>query len=103
LPRARTYRERSMALYDPQQHRSHVFLYGRDPGTFSLSYLAMALCVLGYPDQALQRSAEALTLGQTRAHPYSLALALTYPAVVHQFRRDSQAVSEQAEAGMTLA
>ncbi len=103
LARARAYLERSMALYDPQQHRSHVFLYGRDPGTFSLSYLAMALCVLGYPDQVLQRSAEALTLGQTRAHPYSLALALTYTAVVHQFRRDSQAVSAQAEAGMTLA
>jgi class 3 adenylate cyclase/predicted ATPase len=103
LTPARVYLERSMTLYDPQQHRSHVFLYGRDPGTFSLSYLAMALCLLGYPDQALQRSAEALTLGQTRAHPYSLALVLTYMAVIHQFRRESQAVSEQAEASTTLA
>ncbi len=103
LARARAYLERSMALYDPQQHHTHVFLYGRDPGTFSLSYLAMALCLLGHPDQALQRSTEALTLGQTRAHPYSLTLALTYTAVIHQFRRESQAVCEQAEAGMTLA
>jgi TOMM system kinase/cyclase fusion protein len=103
LTRARAYLERSMALYDPQQHRTHVFLYGRDPGTFSLSYLAMALCLLGYPDQALQRSAEAVTLAQTRAHPYSLTLVLTYTAVIHQFRRESQAVSEQAEASMTLA
>jgi predicted ATPase len=63
----------------------------------------MALCLLGYPDQALQRSAEAVTLAQTRAHPYSLTLVLTYTAVIHQFRRESQAVSEQAEASMTLA
>jgi predicted ATPase len=103
LPGARDYLERSMALYDPQQHHAHVVLYGRDPGTFSLSYLAMALCLLGYPDQALQRSAEALTLAQARAHPYSLALTLTYSAVLHQFRRESQTVVEQAETGMTLA
>jgi predicted ATPase len=103
LTRAREYLEHSMALYDSQQHRTHVLLYGRDPGAFSLSYLAMALCLLGYPDQALRRSAEALSLGQTRAHPYSLALALTYTAVVRQFRRESQAVCEQAEATMALA
>ena len=103
LTRARASLERSMALYDPQQHRAHALLYGRDPGAFSLSYLAMAFCLLGYPDQALRTSAEALSLGQTRAHPYSLALALTYLAVVHQFRRESQAASEQAEASLTLA
>ncbi len=44
-----------------------------------------------------------MTLAQTRAHPYSLTLVLTYTAVIHQFRRESPAVSEQAEAGMTLA
>jgi class 3 adenylate cyclase len=103
LIRARAYLDRSMALYDPERHRGHVFLYGRDPGTFSLSYLAMTLCLLGYPDQALRRSAEALTLGQTRAHLYSLAPVLTYTAVIHQFRWESQAVSEQAEASMMLA
>jgi hypothetical protein len=103
LTPARTSLEQSMALYNPLQHHGHVVLYGRDPGAFSLSYLAMVLCVLGYPDQALQRSAEALTLAKARAHPYSLALTLTYTAVLHQFRREPQAVIEQAETGMALA
>jgi TOMM system kinase/cyclase fusion protein len=103
LTQARASLEQSMVLYDPEQHHAHVVLYGRDPGTFALSYLAMVLCVLGYPDQALQRSAEALTLARARAHPYSLALTLTYSAVLHQFRREASAVVEQAETGMTLA
>ena len=35
----------------------------------------MTLWWLGYPDQALQRSHEALTLAQELAHPFSLAFA----------------------------
>ena len=44
--------EQGIALYDPQQHRSHPFLYGHDPGVCCLSYAALALWLLGYPDQA---------------------------------------------------
>ena len=29
---ARTHLEQGIALYDPQQHRSHAFRYGQDPG-----------------------------------------------------------------------
>ena len=36
-------------------------------------YGAWTLWYLGYPDQALQRSREAIALAQERAHPYSLA------------------------------
>jgi predicted ATPase len=42
-------------------------------------------------------------LGQTRAHLYSLTLVLTYTAVIHQCRRESQAVCEHAEASTALA
>ena len=52
---ARAHLEQGIALYDPQQHRSHAFLYGQDPGVMCLSYAALVLWYLGYPDQALQR------------------------------------------------
>jgi hypothetical protein len=39
-------------------------------------YAALALWVLGYPDQALARSHEALTIAQERSHPFSVAMAL---------------------------
>jgi hypothetical protein len=41
-----------------------------------LTYDAMALWLLGYPQQALRRSHEALTVAENAAHPYSLAFAL---------------------------
>ena len=52
-------------------------LYGYDPGVMCLSYAAWALWFLGYPDQALKRSQEALTLARELSHPFSLAVALT--------------------------
>jgi predicted ATPase len=94
-----------MALYDPQQHRSHIFLYGygQDPGATSLYYAALALWYLGYPDQALQRSQQAVTLAQDLSHPFSLAFALEGMAEIYQFRREAQRTQERAEALMTLS
>ena len=63
-----------IALYDPQQHRAHAFRYGQDPGVFCRAYAAVTLWWLGYPDQALQRSHEALTLARELAHPFSLGI-----------------------------
>ena len=59
---ARAHLEQSLALYDPRQHHSHTFLYGQDPGIACLSVLFSVLWVLGYPDQALQKSRDAITL-----------------------------------------
>src|SRR5262249_48796762 len=61
------------------------------------------LWFLGYPEQALTRSAEALTLAHELSHPHTMALALTHTAMVHQYRREAQRVQERAEAVMTLA
>jgi class 3 adenylate cyclase/predicted ATPase len=95
--------EQGIALYDPQQHHSHVFLYGQDPGVACLSFAAWALWHLGYPDQALKRIHEALTLAQEIAHPFSRGLALVWAAVLHQFRGEAQATQEWAEAAITFS
>jgi class 3 adenylate cyclase/predicted ATPase len=100
---ARAHLEQGMALYDPQQHRSHAFVYGQDPGVVCRSLAAWPIWMLGYPDQALQSTNEALTLARELAHPFSLAIALNIAAVFHQFRREAQAVQERAEALMTLS
>jgi predicted ATPase len=59
--------------------------------------------VLGYPDQALQSIHEALTLAQELTHPYSLVYALSMGVLVHQFRREAQAVRERAEELIALS
>ncbi len=95
--------EQGMAHCAPQQHRSHALLYGLDPGVVCLSFAAWALWHLGYPDQALKRSQEALTLAQEIAHPVHLGFAHFFAAALHQCRREAQATQERAEAVITLA
>jgi predicted ATPase len=100
---AREHLEQGIALYDLQQHRSHAFLYGQDPGVACRSHAARVLWHLGYPDQALKRSHEALSLAQELSHPFSLAYALSFAAWSHQSRREGQAAQERAEAAITLS
>jgi predicted ATPase len=40
---AQAHLEQSLTLYDAQRHYSQVFLHGRDPGVFGLSYVAWVL------------------------------------------------------------
>jgi tetratricopeptide (TPR) repeat protein len=72
-------------------------------GVFGFARLATDLWSLGYPDQALQRSHEALTLARELAHPASVATALYFAAMVHARRREWQRTYEQAEAALGLA
>jgi predicted ATPase len=103
FPLSRSHLEQGMTLYDTQQHRSHAFLYVRDPGVDCYSYAAWVLWILGYPDQALKRNNDALTLAHELSHPFSLASALGFASWLHQLRREGQATQEQAEAAMTLS
>jgi predicted ATPase len=100
---ARAHLEQGMALYHPQQHRSHAFLYGYDSGVHCRAFEALALWYLGYPDQALRRIHDALTLAPELSHPFSLALALVFAAWLHQLRREAQVVQERAAAVIALA
>ena len=85
---ARDHLERGIALYDRQHYHRHTMLFGVDLGVSLLAWLPHSLWHLGYPEQALQRSHAALTLAQELSHPYSLAFALDYTAMLHQFRRE---------------
>jgi predicted ATPase len=87
-----------------QQHHSLACLSGfpGDLGVFCLCFVAHTLWHLGYPDQAHTRISEALTLAQKLAHPYSLALALDYGAMLYQFRHDRHRAQASTEAAMTL-
>jgi predicted ATPase len=97
---ARAHLEQGIALSDPQQRRSYAV---HTPTVACLAYGAWALWHLGYPDQALQRMAEARIIAQDLFHPLSSALALHFSATLHQFRREAPAAQGWAEAAMTLA
>jgi tetratricopeptide (TPR) repeat protein len=100
---ARGHLEQGVAVYDPQQHDTHDLLYKADPWLGCLGALSVTLWFLGYPDQARQRSTEAIALAQTLSHPYSLARVLVHAAYLHWFCRDWLQLQEQAEALRTIA
>jgi predicted ATPase len=59
--------------------------------------------MLGYPDQALQRSRETLARPQELSHAFSLAYALDFAARIHQLRREGQPTQAQAQALIALS
>ena len=66
-------------------------------------YSAWALWFLGFPDRALERIEAGLALGQRLAHAHSLAFALNFAALLHNFRREFAAARRRAEAAIDLA
>ncbi len=103
FPAARAHLEQGLAVYDPQQHDTHDLLYEADPWLGCLGALSMTLWFLGYPDQALQRSTEALAQAHELSHPYSLARVLVDAAYLHWFCREWSRLRERAEALRALA
>ena len=103
LPAARQHLEEAIARYTPDQRRAPVFRIGHDPGVACRAFAARTLWLLGYPDQALAHIHEALTLAHELSHPFSLAFARCWAAIVSQFRRDVPAVHEHAEAAVALS
>jgi predicted ATPase len=95
----REHTEQGLALYDPHEHRSHALRYaGHDPGVCCRYHSAVALWLLGCPDQAVAMAHDAVRLATELAQPISLAIALGYLSFLHQFRGEARLAQEQAEA-----
>lgn len=95
--------EQGMALYKPQYHHAQVRLYGHDFGVLCFALAANILWILGYPDHALKRLAQALNLAQELSFPFSLGYVYIMAAWLHTYRREGRAAQTWADAAVTLA
>nr|WP_244421592.1 hypothetical protein [Mesorhizobium alhagi] len=77
-------------------------LYGINMSTFCRAYISHCDWHLGYPDGALQTAEEGLVIAREGARPFSIAIALAYLAMLHQFRREPEAALEAAEEARSL-
>ena len=92
LELARTHLEQAIARHDAQQgYTTLLDSSGSNRGLYARGYLIWVLSVLGYLDQALQHSREALGLARDFARPYDLAHVLTFVMRAYQSRRELQA------------
>lgn len=92
------------SLYDPE--RDEATLVSPFAGAFESvmhGFPARILAMLGWQDRALARAREGVELARQRDHPYSLAQALSYEALVHESRGDLGAFREVAAEMMTVA
>ena len=74
-----------------------------DPGVACCFYAALALWVLGYPEQAIKRIRESLSLADKLSHPSSSVFALSGAAWAHRLLRDEQAVQRYSEMALALS
>jgi predicted ATPase len=102
---ARTHLEQGLPLYDPQRHATPqtAIVGAQNDGVGCRTLLAVVLWTLGYPEQAVQRSQEALTMAHALEHPYGLGFTLFQSARFHFYRREWQTAQANAEAVLALA
>jgi len=85
--------------YGGPSHPALALFAGPDLGVFSRSYLSHLLAQMGQDDLAAAASDETIALARKLAHPFSLAIALDYAAMMHVFRQESKlALSRAGEA-----
>jgi hypothetical protein len=99
---AQPHQEQVFALYDPQRD-SRRYAVLPDPRVQCLYYASVTLWHLGYPDQALKKSQDAITLATGLSHPFILAQALGFAAQFHSLRQEWQLARARAEEVITLS
>jgi predicted ATPase/class 3 adenylate cyclase len=101
---ARTHLELSYSLDDPAQYQAQAVPYfGCDLAVHTLMYTSWNLCVLGFPDQAVETVDKAMGLARELTHPFSLCMALHGSGFVHCVLGEAKAASNNADALCQIA
>ena len=88
---------KALEVFGGGSHSALTLFTGPDIGVFCRSYLSHVLWHLGLPDQAARKSQEAIAEARRLSHPFSLAVALNYAAMLHLFRREGAETLSRAE------
>jgi predicted ATPase len=92
-----------VALYNPDKQRPHTTRNVQDPAVASRTHLAIAIELLGYPDQAAKMISAVLSQAREISHPFSLAYALNGAAMLSQIRREVDLTRKYADATLLLS
>ncbi len=103
LPIAYHYLQRTMLFYHSYKSESPTYLSAQDTAIYCLTRMSYVLWVLGYPDQALVKSQEGISLSQELALPHNLAYTSTFAAGLRMFYREDQVAQQCAEEAKRLA
>ena len=90
LSGARDHLERALALRDVPTFVEGLVRYGPDSNVLCLTSLSEVLLTLGYPDQSLRRSYEAMGVVRRESDPFSFAMAVMFAVQAHCVRREAE-------------
>jgi predicted ATPase len=94
--------ERSISFCEDNRSAAYLDLSAQDPQVHVRLYDGLALCFLGFPDQALRLCADARRYADVSQHPFSEAMAQTISLRVHQLRGEIAIVADKANAAIAL-
>jgi predicted ATPase len=103
LVAARAHPEQGIALYDPEWGRPATSRHDFNCAENCHSLLSCVCWLLGYPEQALRHSEQAIAIAEDVSHPFSRGVALTWAAALHQLRGEPRRTQELAETSLALA
>jgi class 3 adenylate cyclase/tetratricopeptide (TPR) repeat protein len=104
LTEARERLETSLEMLDgPELYVEERKLYGTDPGVACAAHLGLALWHLGEPALADERMSQAIARAESIDHPFSIAAALSYAALLGLLRRDAGATMRLGQRAFDLA
>lgn len=95
--------ESALQIHDPEFHRLHAVRYGLDPLVCCQAYLAYTNLFLGYSEEALRKSDDAVAAARSLAHPYSIAFSLAFAAFVRQNLDMTNATREFANMAIAVS
>lgn len=79
---AREHLEAAVARYRPEHRSAHLLAYGQDPAVLCLARLAHVHFCLGDPAAARRLQDQAMDRARAVAHPFTLAAALLFTALL---------------------
>jgi class 3 adenylate cyclase/predicted ATPase len=95
---AKQHIDAGLALYDRERHSQQAHLYGaHDAGVCGHAQQSWVLALLGYLDQAIERSEMALRSSRELNHPPTVLHALWHAAEFRHICREPQAVEALAQ------
>jgi len=103
LSMAHDHLERAISMLSSDSNKPDAPAYAQDRVVLALSWMALTMWMLGYPQRAVEHSQRAMRLSSDPPHPFSRAIALTFDAVLHQLRGEPEIVRQRAHEGLAIS
>jgi predicted ATPase len=97
IRKGRAHLDRTLAVYDPAEHRQLATRFGQDVRVSALCYRALGLWMLGYPEAALADTNRALNDAREIGQAATLMFMLSLASFTHIFYGDYTAANALAD------